>query len=174
MANTYIPISSATVGAGGAAFIDFVNIPQIYTDLVLKITTRSAQTGGGGRRVQLRFNGATTDADLTFLRVYGAGTISGADSGSTGHTAWMPDAAATANFFSNIEVYIPNYTISSNKSFGADGVQENNAVDAAYMGFFANRWASSAAITAIRIFEVDGFNLVQNSSATLYGIKNTV
>ena len=173
MATTYEAIATVTVGSGGAANIEFTSIPNTFTDLVLKISVRSAATGATAVRCQLRFNGAANDANLTFRRLYGDGSGTGSDSGSTGHVAWMPDGSATANGFSNIEVYIPNYASSNNKSFSADGVMENNATTA-YMGLFADLWSSSSAITSIKVFEDNGANLVQYSTATLYGIKNTV
>jgi hypothetical protein len=171
MANTYKAIATTTLGSA-AASIEFTSIPATYTDLLLKISVRSAATGSTAVRCQLRFNGAANDSNLTFRRLYGDGSGTGSDSGSTGHVAWMPDGSATANGFSNIEVYIPNYAGSNNKSFSADGVMENNATTA-YMGLFADLWSSTAAITSIKIFEDNGANLVQHSSATLYGIKNS-
>ena len=38
---TMTPIQTVTVGSGGAANITFSNIPQTYTDLVIKISARS-------------------------------------------------------------------------------------------------------------------------------------
>jgi hypothetical protein len=171
MATTYTAIAEVTLGSA-AANIEFTSIPQTFTDLVLKISARNASTGGVGIRCQLRFNGAANDNNLSFRRLYGDGSSTGSDTGSTGHVAWMPDGSATANGFSNIEVYIPNYAGSTNKSFSADGVMENNAT-AAYMGLFADLWSDTSAITSIKIFAENGQNLVQHSSATLYGIKNS-
>jgi hypothetical protein len=45
MANTYEIISSVTVGAGGAAYIEFTNIPQTYTDLNLVFSGRNTSSG---------------------------------------------------------------------------------------------------------------------------------
>ena len=168
---TYTLISSVTVGSGGAANIEFTSIPGTYTDLLLKISARSAGTGAVAVRCQLRFNGAGSDANLTFRRLEGDGSTVGSDTGSTGQVAWIPDGSATANSFSNIEVYIPNYAGSNNKSFSADGVMENNATQA-YMGLFADLWSNVAAINAVKIFDVNGANLTQHSTAYLYGISN--
>jgi hypothetical protein len=172
MATTYEAIATVTVGSGGAANIEFTSIPATYTDLLLKLSLRCSASGSVGRRTQLRFNGAANDNNLTFRRLYSDGNTAGSDSGSTGHVAWMPDASATANTFSNIEVYIPNYAGSNNKSFSADGVMENNA-STNYWGLFADLWSNSAAINAIKIYEVDGNNLGQYSTATLYGIRSS-
>ena len=46
MAKTYKAIQTITVGAGGQSSIEFVNIPQNYDDLVIKISGRSSTTTG--------------------------------------------------------------------------------------------------------------------------------
>jgi len=171
MATTYTLISSVTVGSGGAANIEFTSIPSTYTDLLLKMSLRSSNTGAVAKRIGVRFNGASTDANLTTRLVYGDGSSAGSFDTTTGFTAWMPDGTATASVFSNVEVYIPNYAGSNNKSFSTDGVMENNAT-ASYGGLFAGLWSSSSAINAVKIFEVDANNLVQYSTAYLYGISN--
>lgn len=171
MAVTYSLISSVTVGSGGAANIDFTSIPATYTDLLLKMSLRSSGSGNVGQRIGIRFNGASTDANFSTRLFYGDGSITGSFTSTTGFTAWMPDGAVTANIFSNVEVYIPNYTGSNNKTFSTDGVMENNATTS-YMGLFAGLWSNTSAINAIKIFEVSSNNLVQYSTAYLYGISN--
>ena len=46
MAFTYSKLAESTVGVSGAAFIDFNNIPQNYTDLVLLYSARAAEPTG--------------------------------------------------------------------------------------------------------------------------------
>jgi len=48
---------------------------------------------------------------------------------------------------------------------------ENNATTS-YMGLFAGLWSNASTINAIKIFEVSSNNLVQYSTAYLYGISN--
>lgn len=172
MPTTYKLISKVTVGSGGAANIEFTSIPSTYTDLLLKMSLRSSNTGAVAKRIGVRFNGASTDANLSTRLVYGDGSITGSFTSSTGFTGWMPDGSVTASTFANVELYIPNYAGSNNKSLSTDAVMENNAT-ASYMGFFAGLWSDSSAINAIKIFEVDANNLVQYSTARLYGIKNS-
>lgn len=171
MANTYKALSTVTVGAGGAANMSFSNIPQTYTDLKIVISARNSNAGTDATRVQLRFNGASTDANLTFRRLYGNGSSAASDSGSTGHIAWSNQSGSTANTFSNIEVYIPNYANSNPKSFSADGGNENNQIQA-YFGMFADLWNSTSPITSITIFSEGGENWLQYTTATLYGVFN--
>ena len=171
MANTYTLIASSTVTSSTAASIDFTSIPATYTDLLLSISVRNDSTGFDASRTLLRFNGATTDANLTFCRIGVDGSTIFTDTGSEGHVAWNNQNGSTANTFSNIEVYIPNYAGSNQKNFLAVGGNERNVVSTAYQGFFADKWADTSAITAIKIL-VASQSLVQYSSAYLYGISN--
>jgi hypothetical protein len=171
MANTYTLISSVTVGSGGAANIEFTSIPATYTDLLIKMSLRSSSSGAVAKRISIRFNGAGTDANLATKIYYGDGTNPGGFDTTTGFTGWMPDGSVTSSVFSNVELYIPNYAGSNSKSLSTDAVMENNTT-ASYYGLFAGLWSSSSAINAIKIFEVDSNNLVQYSTAYLYGISN--
>lgn len=169
---TYSLIQSITLSSGGASSIEFTNIPQNYTDLLLSISARNDFSGSDATRVLLRFNGATSDANQTFLRLAGDGSTVFADTGSEGHVAWMNQNGSTANTFSNVEVYIPKYAGSEQKSYSAVGGNERNVTSTAYFGFFANVWTSTSAINAIKILSGSSYNLVQYSSVYLYGISN--
>jgi hypothetical protein len=170
MATTYNLISSVTVGSGGAADIEFTSIPATYTDLLVKMSIRNATSGA--TRVYVRFNGASTDADLSTVRLYGENNSTGSDSISAGQTAWSNGSGNTANTFNNAEFYIPNYLSSSFKSFNADSVNENNSTSGAYAGLFAGLWSSSSAINQINLLMQDSSNFLQHSTAYLYGISN--
>jgi hypothetical protein len=85
---------------------------------------------------------------------------------------YVPAADATANTFNNLYCYIPNYASSSQKSVILDISQEDNQAEA-YNQLYANLWTGTSAITSMRFTEQNGFNIVQYSSATLYGIKNS-
>lgn len=174
MASTYTLISS-NVLSSSAASVTFSAIPSTYTDLVLRISSRSdfAQVDGFFR---IQFNGsAGTAYSDTFI--YGTGTTTG--SSRAANQARIPDligqvyANATANTFSNCEIYIPSYTAAQNKPIGHFGVPETNA--AAFdngVGATAGLWRSTAAITSINLSPASG-NFVSNSSFYLYGVKSS-
>jgi len=172
MANTFDKIQTVTVGSGGAASIEFTSIPATYTDLQIFLSARSPQGNiyGGGA---LQFNG-DTGSNYRFKRLRGDGSISASDQGNP--VAFISNwdvvgANATANIFSNIEFYIPNYRVATQKAMFVDYTGENNGTEA-HMGFVGGTWTNTAAITSIKIYS-NGGNLVQYSTATLYGIKNT-
>ena len=167
MAITYEAIATVTVGSGGAANITFSSIPGTYTDLQLLISTRDAD-GGYGSGLSISFNGTSWSGNRELYSYNGApgtGNTSG-ESVGTGN-------GATANTFGNSSFYIPNYTNSNSKIFFSEGVAENNNANNAYLAFHVGNSGVTAAITSIAIAGGDGVSLLQHSTATLYGIKNS-
>ena len=169
---TYKLINSVTVGAGGAANIEFTSIPATYTDLVLKMSARFTQSGSG-TLIEVTFNNSGTS--YTNRRLYSNGSAAGTDSYGTAFITTTPatEGGWTASTFGNGELYIPNYTSSNNKSVSSDYVTENNAT-IALSGFTGSLWSNSSAITSIKLTGETGSNLtfVQYSTAYLYGISN--
>lgn len=170
MANM-IPISTVTVGSGGASSIDFVGIPQGYTDLILKVSARSTSSSGDCR-IELNGSGGTAYSGRL---LYGDGSAAASASNSgQALMSWgagsINRSTTTSNTFANTEVYIPNYTSSNNKSVSTDSVEENNATQA-YSQLAASLWASSAPVTSIKLTPSGSGNFVQYSTATLYGIR---
>jgi hypothetical protein len=166
MPNTYTLIASNTVGSGGVSSVTFSSIPSTYTDLLLKISTRtnrSAVTDG----LEIRLNGATTNH--SGRRLTGDGSAAASSVSVYGNT---DGNTATASTFGNAEVYIPNYAGSNYKSFSMDTVSENNAT-ANGMTLNANLWSQTTAVSSIEILMSDGTLFNQYSTFYLYGIKNT-
>lgn len=163
---TYIQIgSTVTVGAGGSATIEFTSIPSTYTDLKIVMSLRS---NSADLDTLISFNGSSTS--FTAKRLYGSGSAAASD--STSRSAGLLDMSTyTASTFANNEIYIPNYTGSTNKSFSVDSVTENNAT-AAYSLLNAGLWSNTAAITSITVAPSLG-SFVQYSTASLYGISKS-
>ena len=163
-----IPISTVTVGSGGASSIDFTSIPQTYTDLVIKTSARNTSTS---TTMYLEFNGSGGTAYSVRL-LYGDGSVAGSVSSSSRanikNDGAAVDSGYTANTFASGEFYIPNYTSSNYKSVNMEGVPENNAATT-YMALTAGLWSSTSAITSIKLTLYAG-NFAQYSTATLYGI----
>jgi hypothetical protein len=170
MAKTYKALQTVVVGAGGAASINFTNIPQNYDDLIIKHSLRSnhAQIY---EYCGVRFNSNSSSIySLKNLRGNGSTVISQTLTNQTRFEFEMAEGnTATSNTFSNGEFYIPNYRGSANKSVSSESVQETNAT-LAYSAMDAGIWASTAAITDIQIFPTVGTLWNQYSMATLYGV----
>jgi len=156
-----VAIQTVTVGSGGAANIDFQNIPQTYTDLILKISV--AKTTGDN--VLISFNNST--ANFSYRLLEGDGATVASYTNTTGRLAY---ASQTTSLFTSIDVYIPNYAGSTNKSYSVDAVSENNATTA-YADLTAGLWSNTAAINRVTINAQSG-NFVQHSTATLFGVTS--
>ena len=169
MAQAYSLIQAVTVGAGGAASIEFTNIPATYTDLCLKLSLRDTRSNTANNFF-INFNGVTTNRTYRYL--YGSGSAAGSSSGSDGTIGVTDSATATASTFNNAEIYIPNYAGNTNKSMSSDSVMENNAT-ASEQWLTASLWSNTAAITSISIAPNTAPGAAvwaQHSTAYLYGI----
>jgi hypothetical protein len=168
---TFTQIGSVTVGAGGAASIDFTSIPNTYTDLYVKLSGRSTATSTS-RGFFLTFNSSATGYSDKSIRGSGSSVVSITNNGG-GTKIYLGEITAadgTASTFGNAEIYIPNYAGSTNKSVSVDSVQEHNATEA-YATLVAGLWSNTSAISSISFTTTNNF--AQYSTATLYGIKNS-
>ena len=172
MPDTFIKIATVTVGAGGAATMQFSSIPSTYTDLCLKVSSRSDTTGPTWRNYTISFNGVGYTVNFSAKGLYGTGSVVASESPSAQIATFSTSDSATSNTFSNSEVYIPNYTGSTNKSYLGDSVTENNATSAlSYL--VAGLWSDTAAITSITLGNESTAIFKQYTTATLYGISKT-
>ena len=174
MANTFIKIASVTVGSGGSATMSFTSIPSTYTDLKIVISARSSYSSGEG--VLMRFN-SSSGANYTYRQLYGFGSSVGSyaptSSETYGFLGSIGGTNYTASTFNSIDLYVPNYASSNNKSFSVDTVAENNSATVNQNDLIAGLWSQTAAITSITLTSYNAANFVQHSTATLYGIKNS-
>ena len=174
MANTYTLINSNTVGSSGTATVTFSSIPATYTDLFIKISSRSNRSDADNDWIKATINGSTSNFDGKFLYANGSTAASYTNtSASTPRLMTMGNGnTATSNVFGNSEVYLPNYAGSNYKSWSSDNVSENNATANA-MILDAGIWSDTSAITSIALAPGVGTLFLEHSSFYLYGIKNS-
>lgn len=147
---------------GSQAAITFDPIPQTYTDLLVVLSIRSTN---GDDNLYFKFNNTTANTSWRNVLGYGTGTISQSGGG------WLAAGgvrSVTANTFTNIAVYIPNYANGNKKTASVDSTSEETGSNG-YQFVVANLWDDTAAINRID-FYLQGGNLATYSSATLYGI----
>jgi len=174
MANTYTLIASNTLSSS-ASSVTFSSIPATFTDLVLKISARSTEAVADSS-FDTKFNSVTTSTySRVRLRVNGSVVSSSLFSNAShiGGSDNVTGSSATANTFSNVEIYIPSYTVSQNKPVSLFNVCENN-VTAFHMNVQAALWRNTAAISSITMDGIPSSGqFVSGSSFFLYGIKNS-
>lgn len=163
MATTFEIIDKTTLGST-AAYIEFTSIPSTYTDIFVYASIRSNRSALNDE-ASIQLNGTT----VTGKRIYGDGAGVGTDNSAD---LIPPSANSTANTFSNISIYVPNYASTTTyKSVSTDGVGENNGTYN-YNSLSAGIYSSNTAVSSLRITCANG-SFVANSSVYLYGIKNS-
>jgi hypothetical protein len=168
MASTLVALQTVTVGAGGSASISFTSIPQTYTDLVIKASARS--TDSGSQITCYTWINGDRSSIYKYIVLQGSGTAVGSASytNSAIDIGQVSASSGTSNTFGNSEIYIPNYTGSTYKSLSIDTAQENNT-STAYLDLHAALYPKTDAVTSISISTLVG-NFVQYSTFTLYGV----
>ena len=157
-------VSTVTVGAGGAASIQFTSIPQTGKDLLLLTSLRLNSTLYS---VLLRFNGLSSGYAYRTLTGNGsAATSENNEFGTSGIGVVRNLSDTTSNTFSNNAIYISNYASSSAKTISIDDVSENNATAA-----LQKLTAASSNAPAISSLALDSSGIVQHSTASLYIIS---
>lgn len=165
---TKILIASTVLGSDTAS-ITFSDIPQTFDDLLLVGSIRSARSGQRRDSLNVSFNSSTSSFSGRHLRGSGSAASSATTTRFIGE---VPAATATASAFASLELIVPNYTGSANKSFSVTCAQEDNQAEA-YIDAVAGLWSVTDAVTAVAITSTNSANLVTASSAYLYGIKRS-
>ena len=118
-----------------------------------------------------------SNSSLAAVRISGTG--SGVQGGYNDPTqiwgATGVGATATANTFSNAQIYIQNYTSPTlNKTWISESVNEINATGTEVItNLFTGTWSNTAAITRVTLTPYSAGTIQQYSTAYLYGIKNS-
>ena len=164
---TMTKLATVTVGSGGSSSIDFTNIPQTYTDLVIKYSGRNDSNNG---TLLVKYNNDGVASNYLYIQVYGDGSAVNNDTQADLFFGVVTRSTFTASTFSSGEIYIPNYTSSNYKSVTTDSVSENNSTSV-ITSMWAGIWKNTAPISRITLSLYTGA-FVQHSTATLYGIRN--
>jgi hypothetical protein len=172
MANQLTPIAS-TVLTSTAASVTFSSISGAYTDLVLKISSRSVAAGSLAGTIRIVFN-SDTSGNYSFTQLYdnsgSAGSNRSTAQGNINISVGSADLAGnTANTFSVSEIYIPNYAGSANKPISSIHSAEDNSVSN-YLNANASLYVGAGAITSITISDPSNFAIA--SRFDLYQITH--
>jgi len=172
MANTYELIEAKTLSSA-VSTVEFTSIPSTYTDLLFRVSAREASSNSWSD-LRIGFNGGTSD--LSWRGLYALNTTVGSNTGSGAGGRAVGNIAAdtnTSNVFSDVGIYIPNYTSTSYaKSISIDSAVENNGTGN-ILQLAAVLWnpSTQAAITSAAFTNSNSSNFMVNSTFYLYGIK---
>jgi hypothetical protein len=175
MAFTYSKLAETTVGSGGTTSIAFNNIPQNYTDLVIKFSGRNSSGTLYVDDLKVAINSNANTASYTQRNLYGSASTTASSSNTnlgTFAVFGLNGTSTTANTFSNTEIYIPNYASSNAKSISVDAAVENNSgtINLSSLALIAGLF-NVTAISQIVLSSYNNYGFAQYSTATLYGIR---
>lgn len=172
---TNMELITATTLSTPAASVTFNSIPQTYNHLLLKYSVRGTESNfTTGITLLLNNNSSTVNSRTTLT---GTGTTASSSQSSLASLLFggtMPSASNTASTFGSSEIFIPNYTSSSNKPFSLISVSEGNTTTSArtYIHTSAQLIRDTNPITRIDLTPND-FSFEVGSTFRLYGISNT-
>lgn len=180
MSYTYSKIASYIVSGTSTTTVVFLGIPQNYTDLKAVYSTRRSSAGVGGPGIIYlnSYTGISGDTSYTNKGIQGSGSsVSAYYSGvnvSIFYMGQITGDGATANTFSNGELYIPNYSNNKFKAISVDATGENNGTES-LINLQAGLKRNTSPVTSIA-FQVGSLSnyWMPHSSFTLYGIKAEV
>lgn len=170
MAITFTALGKINVGSGGQASLEFTSISSVYDDLIILLSARSARVDTDDT-IRIDFN-SYAGTNLSSIRIEGTGSSRSSSTDSSNISFRIGAANLTASTFGNTKIYLPNYTLSGNKQILIENVTENNSTTS-WQSFNYGNWASSSAITSIKLVSANSANFAQHTTADLYGIKNT-
>ena len=152
-----------------ASSITFSSIPQNYTDILLRISSR---TDGANAGIQVKPN--NSGAAYTTRRILKDVSTFSADSITTLNWFGLQNGNWTfSDSFSHNDYYIPDYSSGGTfyKVASLNTTTTNNSTTQ-YMGFFGNKLNITDDITSIVIVPEGSANFVSGSGFYLYGISN--
>lgn len=175
MSMTHIQRITAT---GSQSVLDFQNIPQGYTDLVLLVSARHPTTTSNAEHY-ITINGLAGNGTLTdtlFLRGNALGSAISYSVNNSGALFQVnfQNSASAANTFSSFSMYMQNYSNNAiNKTFSIDSIQETNSTET-FQILASGVIRQTSPITSLQ-YNVGGAggNWVAGTMASLYGITRT-
>ena len=166
---TMTKIGSYTVPSNTASFT-LSNIPQGYTDLVIKLNSKTNHTSDYDL-IYFHINGDSTAANYPYVRLQGEGNTSTTTSSNGGiYVRTSGASSAATNFFGNAEITIFNYSENNYKPFSVDSVEEINA-SGGVAAYFNGVYYGVAPVTSLTFYP-NNATIAANTSVTLYGMKN--
>ena len=171
---TYTLISS-NVLTTSAASVSLSAIPSTYTDLVVRISGRSSNSGSITENINMTYNNSSGSYSVTWLRGENAGLAAsgrGTNTSAIFFAGNVSGSTATADTFGSAEIYIPSYTVSQNRPSSHFSVSESNATNGPTIYAAAGLRSNTTAVSSIEFTLSGGSSYASGSSFYLYGISN--
>jgi hypothetical protein len=168
----YNPISTVTVGSGGAASVTFSSIPATYTHLQIRGIAQSTRTGANRSDLLITFNSSSTGYAFHYFQGNGS-AASAFGVGSQTYGTVVSNSVPAQDYtsqFGAVVIDILDYTnTNKNTTLRGLGGTDNNGAGAISLG--STLWNNTAAISTVTLTIDGAYNFTQYSQFALYGIK---
>lgn len=178
MASTYTLIQSTVLPSDGTSEITFSNIPQVYDDLVAKVSVKGAYSTTDILR--LKVNTSTTSSEYSYFPTWynGNGGRGYSRADNQLFSLDVNGGSSAASEFTNYEFYFSSYRSNkSRKNWAVHGIEDAfGTYSSAYIEMYHGSYKSASPITRLDFTAVGGggsSTWKANSSIELYGIKNS-
>jgi hypothetical protein len=155
---SYIALANITLSSTDSEIV-FANIPNTYRDLVLIIAAK--RTNSGTQTVRVQFN-SDTGSNYSWVTMSGNGSTA---SSSTGSDTNLLAGDIDDSYFNTQVVQVMDYSATDKHKTVIVRRNRNDRTSAD-----AGRWASTSAITSIKIFDAGSSTFTIGSTFALYGI----
>ena len=174
---TYESIQSVYLSSAAATNIDFTSIPATYQHLEIRFSGSSVRTSNFLDDVDIQFGNGSIDTGSNYAyraSGYESGGSSTFRTNNTGQTSMKSGFCVGGNAYPN-GIGIFQITDYANTNIfkglhGANGFSTNDGTEQNRWGMFTGSWASTSAITHIRV-SLSNSNWAQYTQVSLYGIK---
>lgn len=170
MSTTRKLIQKITV-ASNTGSVNFVSIPQNYTDLVILTSTRRSTSTIFGQVIFRLNDNSNSVYSVRYFMGDGATVASYVQTSTFGFIGNATGNSATTNTYGNAEIYIPNYSSSNQKIYSSSAVGENNA-STVYMEYASGLIDETAPINKITLTTAGTGEIMAGSTFYLYGVSN--
>lgn len=172
---SYESIATVTVGAGGAANVEFTSIPATFKHLQIRAIAKSARTDSPIATYVVRLNSDGSPI-YSYHRLTGSGSAAGASGGGANTDGFFYSMAASQTVSSStfgVAIFdILDYATSNkNRVLRFLGGSDGNGSSTGFISLGGVGYFSTNAISSIK-FSIDGgSNFTQYTQFALYGIK---
>jgi hypothetical protein len=156
--NTYTPIASVTLSATASEVV-FSGLPQTFRDLILVMAPK--RTTSGSNTIRVQFNG-DSGSNYSWVTMSGNGSTA---SSSTGSDTNLLAGDIDSSYFNTQTVQIMDYSVTNKHKTVLVRRNRNDRTSAD-----AGRWANTAAVTSIRIFDASSDTFTSGSTFTIFGV----
>ena len=162
-------IATVTVGSGGAASVDFQNIPATYQHLQIRVM---ALPDGGGGNLGIRFNN-DSGSNYSGHQIQGNGSAAEANAATSQTSASRTGLFIDSSDYAAVTIIdILDYAnTNKHKTIRALTGQDGNGTGTATdwrVGLHSGRWGDLSAINRIT---TTGVSFREKTTFALYGIK---